>query len=100
MEKIREDRRTGAEAEARGQSIILSQGFWNALKKLSVAGDEAVRDAGASPSESLAKQANEPVLVPELIESHQGTLYREGDNCHSSGGAEGKDLTRSPACNW
>lgn len=42
--KIREDR-----SEAGGQSATLSQGFCNPLKKLSVAGDEAVRDAGASP---------------------------------------------------
>lgn len=53
-------RRTGvilAAVKAGGQSIILSQGFWNPLKTLSVAGDEAVRDAGASPQRALpAKQ--------------------------------------------
>lgn len=33
------------------------QGFWNPRKKLSVAGDEAVRGSGASPQRTLpAKQ--------------------------------------------
>lgn len=47
--KIREDRSEQSRSEAGGQSATLSQGFCNPLKKLSVAGDEAVRDAGASP---------------------------------------------------
>ena len=70
------------------QSITLGQSSWNPLKKLSVAGDEAVRDTGASPQKNLASQAKKPELMPELIENHQGTLYREGGNCNSPGGAE------------
>lgn len=55
--RYRRTRVIQAAVEAGGQSIILSQGFWNPLKKLSVAGDEAVRYAGASPQRALpAKQ--------------------------------------------
>lgn len=53
VEKIREGRSHASSHGARGQCLILSQGFWNPLKKLRVARDEAVRDAGASPQRAL-----------------------------------------------
>lgn len=47
-------------SEAGGQSITSGQGFWKPLKKLSVAGDEAVRDTGASLRRTLPAKQKEP----------------------------------------